>query len=251
MKAIILAAGYATRLYPLTENQPKALLKVGGKTILDRLVEQITTIPVVDEVHIVTNHKFAQCFEIWAGDARKQYGNVSFCVWDDGTLSNDTRLGALGDIQFVIEQANVKDDVLITASDTLCDFEWIDFYNDFSSHHRDLLLAHHEDSLEDCKRFAIAVLDDNKRVLELEEKPQSPKSQTAVYAAYIYRQDTLPLIKQYLDEGNSADAPGYFPEWLCQFRDVRAFVFDGQCVDIGTLDTYRQVLQSYCEEITF
>ena len=245
MKAIILAAGYATRLYPLTRDWPKALLKVGGKTILDRLTEQILVIDAIDEVHVVTNHKFANTFLLWTKAAAAKWPLVKFLVWDDGTLSNDTRLGALGDIQYVIDQAGLDDDVLITASDTFCSFDWRAFYADFQRHGRDLLLAHEEASYEDCKRYAVALLDEAGRVVDMEEKPEHPKSRTAVYAAYIYRRATLPLLKSYLDEGNSPDAPGHFPSWLYKTRDVRAFVFQGECVDIGTLDTYNEVCARY------
>ena len=245
MKAIILAAGYATRLYPLTKNWPKVLLNVGKKTIMDRLTEQILAIDAIDEVHVVTNHKFGEVFRSWAGSAAENWPQVKFKVWDDGTLSNETRLGALGDIQYVIDHARLDDDVLITASDTFCTFDWTKFYIDFQSHGRDLLLSHEEKTLEECKRFVVALLDDEGRVLDLAEKPEHPKSKTAVYAAYIYRRDTLPLLKDYLVEGNSADAPGHFPAWLYQRRDVRAFVFEGECVDIGTLDTYNEVCVRY------
>ena len=245
MKAIILAAGYATRLYPLTKDWPKALLKVGSKTIMDRLTEQILAINAIDEVHVVTNHKFAEVFLVWTKAAAAKWPMVKFQVWDDGTLSNDTRLGALGDIQYVIDHAKLDDDVLITASDTFCTFDWRDFYQDFLHHGCDLLLAHEEKTVEECTRYAVALLDAQGRVLDLEEKPSQPKSKTAVYAAYIYRRDTLPLLKRYLAEGNSPDAPGHFPSWLYRQQEVRAFVFEGECVDIGTLDTYNEVCTRY------
>lgn len=238
MKAIILAAGYATRLYPLTKDRPKALLPIGSSTIIDRLAEQIATIDVVDEVHIVSNHKFYSQFCGWAETVKASYPRLKFFVWDDGTDTNDTRLGALGDIKFVLDNAAIDDDLLVLASDTYFSFPLLNFYLDFKRHGRDLLLAHKEGSETDCRRFAIAVLDANGRVLDLEEKPESPKSRTAIYAAYIYRADTLPLLDRYLNDGNNPDAPGHFPVWLYTQRDVRAYVFGGECVDIGTLDAY-------------
>lgn len=248
MKALILAAGYATRLYPLTENWPKALLKVGDRTILDRLTEQILTIDAIDEVHIVTNHKFAGVFRVWADDAVSKWPRVQFQVWDDGTLDNATRLGALGDIQFVIERAHLDDDLLIAASDTFCTFDWREFYQDFKTHGCDLLLAHEEKTLQECTRYAVAQLDPWGRVLHLEEKPARPKSKTAIYAAYMYRRETLPLLKCYLQDGNNPDAPGHFPAWLYQHQEVRAFVFEGECVDIGTLETYHEVCARYARK---
>ena len=119
MKAIILAAGYATRLYPLTLNRPKAMLPIGGMAMLDYLVREMALIPQLDEVHIVTNHKFAAQFEKWCDEVErdKRYPSLRFAVWDDGTSSNETRLGAVGDMQFTIERAQLDDDVLVAASD--------------------------------------------------------------------------------------------------------------------------------------
>ena len=129
MKALILAAGYATRLYPLTLNTPKALLPMGSRTLLDILMDSLTGIPQLEQVHLVTNHRFAGQFEQWAAAARPRYGALTPVIWDDGTGDNETRLGAIGDMQFVIEQAGLCDELLVAVSDNFFTFDLKDFYD--------------------------------------------------------------------------------------------------------------------------
>lgn len=244
MKAIILAAGYATRLYPLTLNTPKALLPIAGKPMLDYLVEGIAETPEMTEVHIVSNHRFADQFERWkqAAETENRYPGLSFRVWDDGTTSNDDRLGAIGDIQFVLDRADMNDDVLIAASDNFFTFPLSLFVDAFKRQNRDLLLGGTIEDVETLRRFAVATLDADGKVLKLAEKPQHPESTTGIYALYLYRQDTLPLFKTYLDAGNCPDSPGRFPEWLCRRGyEMGAYLFEGECVDIGTHESYEEV----------
>ncbi|MGI6239961.1 MAG: nucleotidyltransferase family protein [Christensenellales bacterium] len=243
MKAIVLAAGYAMRLYPLTKDMPKALLEIGGQKMLDYLTDQIAAIAGIDEIVIVTNSRFADQFRAWAD--QKAYPGVGIRVLDDGTRDNEGRLGAIGDMQFAIENAGIDDDVLVAASDNLFTFSLHDFVADFQRHGRDTILVQRMDDVDELRRFAIATLDDAGRVISLVEKPEHPPADLAVYALYLYRRDTLPLIKQYLDEGNDPDAPGHFPEWLYQRREVRAYAFEGECVDIGTVDAYRAACERF------
>jgi len=245
MKSLILAAGYATRLYPLTLSTPKALLKIGDKTMLDWLVEEIAELHGMTEAHIVSNHRFIGQFEAWASAAAGRYPGLRLFVWDDGTTSNQDRLGAVGDVQFVIEKAGLDDDLLIAASDNFFTFKLKDFAADFRRTGRDTLLCGRIDDLETLRRFGVATLGEDNRVTALVEKPADPPSNVGVYALYLYRRDTLPLIRQYLDEGNSPDAPGHFPEWLCTRRDVRAYLFTGECVDIGSPEAYHEVNRRY------
>lgn len=242
MKALVLAAGYATRLYPLTENQPKALLPIGEKPILDYLMEEIATIPGLNEVHIVTNHRFEGHFKRWAEEraAQEKYPGLTFRIWDDGTTSDADKLGAVGDIQFVIDQAGLDDDTLVAASDNFFTFPLVRFYEDFMATGCDTILGGKMEDRALLKRFAVAVLNEDRRVELLVEKPKDPPSDIAVYALYLYRRDTLPLIRQYLAEGHSPDAPGHFPEWLYRRKEVRAYLFDGEAVDIGTHESYEE-----------
>ena len=244
MKAIILAAGYATRLYPLTENMPKALLPVGGKPILEHLLDTFTHDEIIDEIHIVSNARFFEQLENWKLSAEGKY-RQKIIVWNDGTSSNETRLGAIGDIQFVIDHAGIDDDLFVAASDNLMSKSLMGYLNDFKAHRCDLLLAGKLSDYEERKRYAIMQLDENNRVTDLVEKPEEPKSDIAAFAEYIYTKDTLPLIRQYLDEGNNPDSPGRFPEWLYKRKEVRAYVYDGECVDIGTLKMYKEITENW------
>lgn len=245
MKSLILAAGYATRLYPLTLNTPKALLTIGGKAMLDWLVEEIATIPGMTEVHIVSNHRFIGQFEEWARGAALRYPTLKFAVWDDGTTSNEDRRGAVGDIQFVIEKAGLDDDLLIAASDNFFTFKLRDFARDFERTGCDTLLTVRVDDVATLRKLAVATLSADNRVVSLVEKPKNPPTGVGVYAIYLYRRDTLPLFKQYLDEGNSKDAPGHFPEWLCGRKDVRAYLCGGECIDVGSPEALASVNERF------
>lgn len=237
MKCLILAAGYATRLYPLTKETPKPLLEVAGKTILERLLDKISVIDKIDHVYVVTNSRFSQAFQEWVADY--EYGKP-LTVIDDGTTSNENRLGAIGDIQFVVDQTGISDDLMILAGDNLFDFDLRDFEEFFYEKNADVITAYEIGDVNLRKRVGIVELDPAGRVMSFEEKPQEPKSHWGVPALYVYRKGTLPLIKQYLDEGNNPDAPGHFIPWLIKHRPVYAFRFAGQWHDIGTLESYQE-----------
>lgn len=245
MKAIVLAAGYATRLYPLTKDRPKPLLEVAGKTILDYIVEKMDRVNQIDEVIIVTNDKFTTHFEEWKKTA--SYGK-KLTVVNDGTLTNDTRLGAIGDIQFVIEQLRVADDLMVLAGDNLFDFELTDFAAYFDKVGTDCITAYHEENDAQLKRAGIVEIDDNGKVFSFEEKPEQPKSSYCVPAFYLYQKDTLPLFKQYLAEGNNPDAPGHFVPFLIKQKTVHTFLFDGKRYDIGTIESYEKVQQAFAKK---
>ncbi len=249
MKFLILAAGYATRLYPLTKNTPKPLLEVAGKSILERLLDKISVIDKIDHVYVVTNSRFSQAFEEWVG--QYEYSKP-LTVIDDGTTSNDNRLGAIGDIQYVIDQVDLLDDLMILAGDNLFDFDLRDFEQFFQEKNADVITAYEISDINLQRRVGIVELDPSARVLSFEEKPQEPKSSFGVPALYIYKQETLPLIKQYLDEGNNPDAPGHFIPWLIKHKPVFAFQFAGGWHDIGTLESYQeaQLVFAVHEDVT-
>lgn len=237
MKCLILAAGYATRLYPLTKDTPKPLLEVAGKSILERLLDKISLIEKIDHVYVVTNSRFAKAFGDWV----EQYTYTKpLTVIDDGTTSNDNRLGAIGDIQFVIEQVGLADDLMILAGDNLFDFDLRDFEAFFQEKKADVITSYEVEDINLARRIGIVELDSEARILSFEEKPQEPKSRWGVPALYVYQQETLPLIRQYLEEGNNPDAPGHFIPWLLKHKPVYAFQFAGQWHDIGTLESYEE-----------
>ena len=237
MKAIILVAGYATRLYPLTLDRPKALLKVQGKAIIDYIVEQINTISDIDEIIVISNSKFAGHFHEWAASAKPA---VPIKVLDDGTSDENSRLGAIGDISFVIDKEHIDDDVVIIAGDNLFTFPLAEYKRFFDEKGGDCVCVQRIEDVETRRHIGIAVLDEEGRVIDMEEKPQEPKSDCGVFATYMYKRETIPLFKQYLSEGNNPDAPGFFPSWLYKRKPVYAYVMNGQCYDIGTHEALRE-----------
>lgn len=241
MKAIILAAGYATRLYPLTKNMPKALLKVGSKSILDHILENVMQIDAVDEIHIVSNQKFYQNFLDWKEESSYK---LPIVVHNDGTTGNENRLGALGDLKFVLDQAHIDDDIIVLAGDNLMDFSLRDFY-EFYRKVDSCALCATEVKPEEATRLGIIQLDEAGRIIDFEEKPENPKSNIAAFAVYIYKKETLKLLDEYLEAGNNPDAPGNFPAWLHKREPVYAYLFEGTCYDIGTHEAYREVQELY------
>ena len=235
MKCVILAAGYATRLYPLTENLPKSLLVVAGKTILEHILAKVEEVPDVDEVLLVSNSKFAGQFSNFLS---KHKGEKPISVLDDGTWDNEHRLGAIADLFLAIERAKIDDDVLVLAGDNLFDFSLKNFLKFFHSNNADCITAYHEESLEALKKTGVAEVDAEGRVIFFEEKPLKPRSNTAVPPFYIYNKATIKLIQQFLSTGQNADAPGQFIAWLVKKKPVYAYQFEGKRYDIGSLASY-------------
>ena len=238
MKAIILLAGYATRMYPLTENMPKALLPIKGKPVVDYIVEQINKLPQVDTIYAVTNSKFFPHFSKWAKTAPTL---IPIEVLDDGTTSNENKRGAIGDIHFTITEKNIDDELFIVAGDNYFTYDLTEQHEVFRQTGCDTIVGKELDDIEQLKAFAVAKLDENGKVLHLVEKPDKPESNIGIFASYFYRKDTIPLFKQYLDEGNNPDSPGYFPGWLYKIRDIYTYTMNGDGYDIGTIEMYEQL----------
>lgn len=242
MKAIILVAGYATRLYPLTKNTPKPLLKVGGKPIIDYIIEEVNTLDAVDTIYVVSNHKFAPDFQQWAN---KLHNAKPVIVIDDGTETEDTRRGAIGDIQFTIEQVNIDDDVVIIAGDNLFTYSLKEYFDFYTKKQADCVCVKQFDDMEMIKQLGVVLLDQDNKVVDLEEKPENPKSNKAAFATYMYTRATVPMISKYLKAGNKPDAPGYFLQWLHKKKPVYAYVMNGECYDVGTLKALEEVREIY------
>lgn len=240
MKAIILVAGYASRLYPLTLNKPKALLTLNATTLLDFLMKKLSYIDAIDEVVLVSNDKFYNQFENWKQGYK---GKFTITVLNDGTSTNETRLGAIGDLQFAIDSLKIDDDIMVLVSDNYFTFSLKDFYNYYKEKNTDCILVTEFTDLEYLgKHFGVVYVDNNERVLNMVEKPGGiPASNIGAYATYIYKKETVKLIKQYLNEGNNKDAPGNFPSWLCSRKPIHAYSFKGKCYDIGTIDVYNSL----------
>ncbi|MCJ8010518.1 nucleotidyltransferase family protein [Paenibacillus sp. KQZ6P-2] len=238
MKALILAAGYATRLYPLTLNMPKSLLPLGDVTILDLIVRKMEEVVSISEIIIVSNSKFYEAFMKWA---ESRSFNKAVKIIHDGSTSEDNRLGAIGDIQFAIECEGFDEDLLVCAGDNVFTYDLTSYVDYFQKQQRDCVLVQHLQDTEELKRVGVVELDDSQRVMSFEEKPQHPKTDIGVFAVYLYRRETLPLFKEYLQEGHEPDAPGYFPEWLSRVKELRAYFAEGVSYDMGTHEAYRKL----------
>ncbi len=241
MKCLILAAGYATRLYPLTENFPKPLLKVGGKAILDWLVDDIRTSGEIDEYAVISNHKFAGHFSKWA--AGRTGDRIT--VVDDGTCTNETRLGAVRDIQFAVDSLGLDDDLLVIAGDNLLDFSLVKFIEYSRSKGSSCIMRFYEPSEQRLHKCGVVEVDQNDLILGMEEKPANPRSHWCCPPFYFYTRKDAGLIKKGIEAGCGTDAPGSYIAWLSTQVPVHAMQMPGHRYDIGNLESYRAVCEQY------
>ncbi|MBQ2145472.1 MAG: nucleotidyltransferase family protein [Oscillospiraceae bacterium] len=237
MTAVILAAGYATRLYPLTENFPKPLLEVGGKSITDRLIEDLEGI--AGRFVVISNHKYFPIFKAWAE------GRESITVLDDGTVSNETRLGAVKDIRFAIEKLELKDDLFVMAGDNVLDFTLKDFAEYAINAGTSAVMCHEENRPEALRKTAVITVNDEGLITSYEEKPQEPKGNLAVPPFYYYRAEDAALIPEALESGCGYDAPGSFAAWLSSRVPMHAWKMTGKRYDIGDIRSYEDVKRRF------
>jgi glucose-1-phosphate thymidylyltransferase len=246
MTAIILAAGYGTRLYPLTLNKPKALLEVGGKTILDRLVEKIELVKSCKKIIIVTNEKFYKNFRAWA---ESRDPAVKTEIINDKTKSNETRLGAIGDINLVMEECGIADDLLITGSDNLFK-EGLAGFVKFGESKRPasaMVLFDIKDK-KLATKYGICSLDKDSRIADFEEKPKSPKSTLAAAAFYFISKEKLGKIPEYMNTSLPKDAPGNLFKWLSEKDKVFGYVLKDAWYDIGDKESLRKADEEFTKE---
>ena len=231
MKAVILAAGYATRLRPLTDDVPKHLLPVGGRPMLDWVLDRVREVSEVDAIHLVTNSRFAPAFSRWAA-------TNSVTVHDDGTTSNDDRLGAVGDLRLAIEEAGLDDELLVLAGDNLFEFSLPGFVEWWSAKPQpsSAVPLHDVGDLELAKQYGIADTDAEDRIVRFVEKPSDPPSTLASTLIYLVPPAHAALVDTYLDEGESPDNAGSFLGWLAAREPVYGYLFDGPWYDIGDHD---------------
>lgn len=237
MKNIVIAAGYATRLYPLTENFPKPLLKIGNSTILDRMMTDIDEIPDVDEHIIVTNHRFSPIFEEWKANSNYK---KPITIIDDGTSTNETRLGAVRDLLLAIESKGIDDDIMVLAADNILDFSLKGFVDYFKEKASSVIMCHHEPELKKLQRTGVIAVNDAMKVLEMQEKPENPVSNWAVPPFYIYSKKDLPLIRDCMAHGCGFDAPGNLAHYLADVTTLHAWPMPGSRFDIGSMDSYQE-----------
>lgn len=246
MKALILAAGYGTRLYPLTRDRPKPLLPVGGRPLLDPLAENLDRVEGVEEILLVVNGRFEQELRSWAERARGAVG-TPLTVLSNGTREPEERLGAVGDMAFVVDRAAPDDDLLVVAGDNLFEFEIDDMVRAAARRpSADAVVAvERRESTAGLERSGVAVVDDDGWIRRFVEKPRRPPGRTAAAPLHLYGRETLPLFGQYVEAGGETDAPGHFLEWLVPRRDVWAWTMPAPRHDIGTRESYRETRKHF------
>jgi len=240
MKAVILAAGYATRLYPLTLDRPKALLPVGGRPMVEHQLERLAEIEGLDGIYLVTNSKFAGSFHDWAAghDADVQ-------IIDDGTSDEESRLGAIGDLDLTIREAAIDDDLLVLAGDNLFSESLAPFADFGREKSAPALGVYDVGDLDAIRRYNAIELDADDRVMFFEEKPERPRSTLTGIALYFYPRSSLRLLREYLDGGNNPDQPGLFVEWLYSRVPVYAWRVPGRWFDVGSKETLAEADRAF------
>lgn len=240
MKCLILAAGYATRLYPLTENFPKPLLEVQGKTILDWLIDDMDRTGEIDEYIVISNHKFAEHFNLWA-----EKKSQKITVVDDGTSTNETRLGAVCDIQFAIEKLQLDDSMIVLAGDNLLDFSLSTFIKYAVRKNASCIMRYYESDFSKLLKCGVVEIDENDKILSMTEKSPTPKTNWCCPPFYFYTKKDTKLVKKGIESGCGTDAPGSFIAWLSTVSDVYAMEMPGKRYDIGNLESFEKVKKEY------
>lgn len=247
MKAIVLAAGYATRLYPQTLTRPKALLPVAGRPMVEHVLEKLAPIAGLDGVYLVTNSKFADQFRDWAARKRGARAGLPPTIVDDGTIDEHTRLGAIGDLDLAIRAEGLDDDLVVVAGDNLFSESLADFGRLGRELDAPVLAVYDVGSLEAVRRYSSIVVDERERIAFFEEKPERPRSTLAGIALYFYPRSTLSLVRRYLAEGNEPDQPGRLVQWLYRQMPVYIWRVPGLWFDIGSQDELRQASHVFGE----
>ena len=240
MKCLILAAGYATRLYPLTENFPKPLLDVKGKTILDWLVDDIDTLGAIDEYVVISNHKYAHHFEAWAKGKEQR-----ITVVDDGTSTNESRLGAVKDIQYAIDLLRISDDMIVIAGDNVLDFSLTEFIRYAGEKKTSCIMRYYEPDFNRLLKCGVVTVDENDMILDMTEKSPAPATHWCCPPFYYYTKEDAGLVRKGIESGCGTDAPGSYIAWLCKQTTVHSMVMPGKRYDIGDLASYERVKSEY------
>lgn len=234
MVCIFLCAGYATRMYPLTENFPKPLLEIKGKAILDYLYDGLKDNKEISDFIVVSNHRYFEHFSNWSKGKR-------VTILDDGSTTNDNRLGAVKDIQYAIEKCNINDDILVLAADNILDFSLSSFIEFFKNKKSNCIMRYEERNIEKLQRTGNVLIDENDKVLEMREKRIFENSYWAVPPFYIFKKDSLKEFKRGIESGCKVDAPGNFIEWFALSNEIHAFNMPGSRLDIGNIDVYNSL----------
>lgn len=239
MNAILLAAGYGTRLYPLTRDRAKPLLEVGGRPIIDYLVEKLDGADVIERLVLVSNDRFIGDFREWA-DRRSFRKPVT--VLNDGSTCNQDRRGAVGDVRFALKEADIDEEpAYVLATDNLPRFNLLDIIDLHQDRDASAVFTCPVPDPEERRRLGIAQVDEEGRVVDFQEKPDEPKGHLRVPPFYAYTAEAAGLVRRFIEQGNDPDAPGHFLAWLVERRPVYAAHRPEGTYDIGTLESYRRV----------
>jgi len=241
--AIILAAGYATRMYPLTKDKPKSLLEVSGKPIIEHIIKKIESLDSIKKIYIITNNKFEKHFNQWLHNFD---ANKPIEIINDGTTSNDDRLGALGDISYAINEKNIEDDMLVVAGDNLFEVSLDQIFSIFEKKKHNSIVLHDVKDIELAKYYGVVEIKDN-IVVDFEEKPANPKSTLISTGIYLFTKKTINLIEKYISQGNNPDKTGDFIEWLYKREKIYAHITDKSWYDIGSFEQLEEANKHYKE----
>ena len=240
MKVVILAAGYATRLYPLTLTRPKPLLPVAGKPMIEYVLDNLAPIGALDRIFVVTNAKFADQFQQWADHYRATKAKLDFTIVNDGSTDDSNKLGAIGDLHLVVTREHVDDDIIVVAGDNLFSESLSDYGRFCREKNAPVLAVYDVGELEQIKKYNAINIDSDGRITFFEEKPKNPTSTLTGIALYFYPKHTVPLIKQYIAEGNNPDQPGRLIQWLYTRTPVYTWKVPGLWFDIGSKETLEE-----------
>jgi glucose-1-phosphate thymidylyltransferase len=240
MKIIILAAGYATRLYPLTLTRPKPLLAVAGKPMIDYVLDNLAPIGGIDRVYIVTNAKFAEQFQKWSEDYKAHKTRLDFTIVNDRSTDDTNKLGAIGDLHLVITREKIDDDIIVVAGDNLFSEKLDEFGRFCRAKDAPVLAVYDVGNLEEIKKYNSITLDGTGRITFFEEKPKKPSSTITGIALYYYPRSAVPLIRQYIAEGNNPDQPGRLIQWLYPKLPVYTWTVPGLWYDIGSKESLEE-----------
>jgi glucose-1-phosphate thymidylyltransferase len=250
MQVILLAAGYAVRLHPLTLTRPKPLLPVAGQPMIDYVLDHLAPVGGLGRVHVVTNAKFAEQFQAWADDYRARKAKIDFTIVNDGSTDDTNKLGAIGDLHLVLTREKIDDDVIVVAGDNLFSESLADFGRVCREKNAPVLGVYDVGSLEQARKYGVVSVDAAGRITSFEEKPKEPASTLIGIALYFYPRATLPLIRQYVAEGNNPDQPGRLIQWLYPRTPVFTWSVPGLWYDIGSKETLEEANRIFAKRET-
>jgi glucose-1-phosphate thymidylyltransferase len=248
MKLIVLAAGYATRLYPLTLDRPKPLLEVAGRAIIEHVLNNLLPVRGIERVYVVTNAKFVDHFRQWANGYAAAKAACDLTVVNDGTTDDSNKLGAIGDLDLVLRRERVEGDIIVVAGDNLFSHSLEGFGEYCRRRNAPVVAVYDVGDIEEVKKYNSIETDADGRITFFEEKPAHPKSSSAAVALYYYPEHSLPIVRRYVEEGNNPDQPGRLVEWMYRRAPFYTWRVPGVWYDIGTREALEEANRIFAAE---